>query len=269
MSRGTAKYLYSHLLARRALKGANHIICASEMEEEVTRRFLKTDNMMWIPNGVNIEEYARDVPRELLERQLGIPANEKIFLYLGRLSREKNLEFLLEAWDTAKGAGMPGTLVLAGADIYNQGYQEHLNGIAASLRHPTGVLLPGSVTGDLKQALLQHSVCLLLPSHRESFGNVVLESLAAGTPVIASTGTPWQCLEDVGLGRWLPWDRQAWAEAMMAAATNGFPPPQEFMRHSRRWVAEKYSWEKSADQYLEVYQQVINDTGGGEPLGAT
>jgi glycosyltransferase involved in cell wall biosynthesis len=151
---------------------------------------------------------------------------------------------------------MPGTLVLAGGNKYNPGYGEYLRGVAAALQNPASVLLPGPVTGDLKQALLQHSVCLLLPSHRESFGNVVLEALAAGTPVLASVGTPWQPLEEAGLGRCLPWDREVWAGAMMAAATKGFPPRKEFAPRSRAWVAKNYSWERSADRYLEVYREV-------------
>ena len=256
VSRGTAKYLYCHLLARWALKGASRIICDSPMEEEVTRRFLKTDNLMWIPYGVNPEEYGRDLPRKLLERQWGISEEENIFLFLGRLSREKNLEFLLKAWDKAKSRGMTGTLVLAGGNKYNPAYPEYLRKVAAGLQHRDSVLLPGPVRGDLKRALLQHSVCLLLPSLRESFGNVVLEALAAGTPVLASIGTPWQCLEEAGLGRCLPWDREAWVAAMVAAAMKGFPPKKEFAPRSRAWVAQNYSWERSADRYLEVYREV-------------
>jgi len=261
VSRGTAKYLFSHVLARWALKGAAQVICVSESEENDTRQFLKTNNLMWIPNGIEETARDRDVCRGILSERLRVPVNEKLFLYLGRLSQEKNLEFLLDAWDVAKGKGTPGTLVLAGGDKDKPGYREHLQKIVASLRYPASVLLPGPVTGDLKQALLQYSVCLLLPSCRESFGNVVLEALAAGIPVLTSIGTPWQCLIDSGLGQWLPWDQEVWAEAIMQVATgSGFSPPQEFSRRSRRWVAENYSWEKSADRYLEVYRRVSAGT---------
>ena len=42
-----------------------------------------------------------------------------------------------------------------------------------------------------------------MPSHNENFGNVVVESLSQGTPVIASTGTPWQILQKYKAGYWI------------------------------------------------------------------
>ena len=42
-----------------------------------------------------------------------------------------------------------------------------------------------------------------MPSHNENFGNVVVESLSQGTPVIASTGTPWKILEKYHAGYWI------------------------------------------------------------------
>jgi glycosyltransferase involved in cell wall biosynthesis len=258
VSRGTEKYLFFHVLVRGALKGAARVICASEMEAQIIRKFIKTDRLMFIPNGIELADFPQDVPRELLPRQWKIPAKEKIFLYLGRLSAEKNLEFLLSEWNTAKSSGMPGMLVVAGGDEENPGYQEHLKGLAQASPYPASLLFPGPVTGEVKQALLQHSLCLLLPSRRESFGNVVLEALAAGTPVLTSKGTPWQCLEGEGLGQWLPLDRGAWAAAMMATATNGlFPPRREFASRSRPWVAANYSWPSIGDRYLAVYQEII------------
>nr|QKQ37162.1 glycosyltransferase [Escherichia coli] len=42
-----------------------------------------------------------------------------------------------------------------------------------------------------------------LPSHNENFGNVYLESLAAGTPILASKHTPWSIVEQFGCGQWV------------------------------------------------------------------
>lgn len=61
----------------------------------------------------------------------------------------------------------------------------------------------GLVTGDEKNRLYAGAKCLLLMSKSENFGNVIVESLAQGTPVIASWGTPWKLLEEKRIGWWI------------------------------------------------------------------
>ena len=61
----------------------------------------------------------------------------------------------------------------------------------------------GPVQGEQKEALYANAYLTVLPSHAESFGNVVMESLAQGTPVVASTNAPWQVLETERAGSWV------------------------------------------------------------------
>ena len=49
--------------------------------------------------------------------------------------------------------------------------------------------------GEEKNKVIASNMALVLPSKSENFGNVVLEALAQGTPVIASKNTPWQILD--------------------------------------------------------------------------
>ena len=62
------------------------------------------------------------------------------------------------------------------------------------------VLMTGHVDGEVREALLGHSMFLVLPSHSENFGLVVAESLAAGRPVLTTTGTPWGAAKQPGDG---------------------------------------------------------------------
>ena len=61
----------------------------------------------------------------------------------------------------------------------------------------------GLVTGAEKDRLYAGAKCLLLMSKSENFGNVIVEALSQGTPVIASKGTPWQQLDTKGAGWWI------------------------------------------------------------------
>src|SRR5690606_35393588 len=72
----------------------------------------------------------------------------------------------------------------------------------------------GHVGGVEKQKLYSESYALVLPSETENFGNVVVEALNQGTPVIASKGTPWSLLEQYGCGFHVENSPQVLAEAL-------------------------------------------------------
>jgi glycosyltransferase involved in cell wall biosynthesis len=124
------------------------------------------------------------------------------FLYLGRLSSEKGVAELLEAW-----RGVQARLVIAG-----DGPQ------ADELRRkaPTGVEFRGAVDPSDIPALLRHARAILVPSiWPEPAGRVVIEAYAAGVPVIASTvgGLP-EVVEDGTSGLLVSGGPAAWAEAL-------------------------------------------------------
>ena len=65
------------------------------------------------------------------------------------------------------------------------------------------IIFKGMVIGREKEQLYAEAKATFLISHSENFGNVIIESLAQGTPVIASFGTPWKILEQKGCGFWI------------------------------------------------------------------
>lgn len=257
INHGTIKYFYSKFLIRRSLQDADYIVCTSEMEcNQITTQFnIHNVRVTSIPDGLAISAYSKSIERSILQKKLGIMPTKSIYLFLGRLSKEKALEFLIEAWKKVIAQRKNSVLVIAGGNRLNLKYIESLRKRITALELSESVLLPGSVSGELKNALLQNSCCLLLSSYRESFGIVVLEALASGIPVLTSMGTPWECLENEGLGRWLPWDTNIWAEAMIKQADMAKSMDKKFLLKSRQWVNENFSWEKVAERYIEVYQE--------------
>src|SRR5207302_4948768 len=88
----------------------------------------------------------------------------------------------------------------------HKAYVDKLHKIATELGISNRVDFAGPVEGSRKsEAFFGADVCVV-PSHSENFGLVVAESLAHGTPVIASTGTPWRELNPKRAGHWIPND---------------------------------------------------------------
>ena len=105
-------------------------------------------------------------------------------LFMGRINPIKNLESLLDAWLFVRRA-MPGALLELAGDgdpDYVAALQRRasMNGIASS------VAFRGFVSKEKKDRLLSSASLLVLPSHHENFGVVVLEALEAGVPVVVS-----------------------------------------------------------------------------------
>jgi len=250
------KKLFFRLLARKTLIKANCVVCSSNMELDATKKLTHTNNLTSIPEGLNISFYLQQIAPDILKDKLGIDPERPLFLFLGRLAKEKAIPFLIDVWDLVIKNVPNALLIIAGANDSNRGLQKLVNHIV-TLRRPESILMPGVVIGDLKLALLQHSRCLLLPSYYESFGNVVLESLASGTPVIASIGTPWKSLEENRFGKWLPWDVEAWANAIMDISVNGAYQDKAFTIRSRQWVIDNFNWDNIADKYISLYEEIV------------
>lgn len=123
-------------------------------------------------------------------------------LFMGRLHPIKAIDRLLEALsESTVFRESDFTLTIAGPDTDN--YLAFLKQLTASLRLTHKVHFLGAVYGSRKEQVYADAHLTILPSHSENFGNVVVESLAQGTPVIASTGTPWQLLDQEQAGRWV------------------------------------------------------------------
>jgi glycosyltransferase involved in cell wall biosynthesis len=119
-------------------------------------------------------------------------------VFYARIVPMKNLEAAVEAISLVKGDIR---LSIAGP-IEDAGYWATCTRLISRLDEPDRVRYVGTVPPDQAVSFLGGFDLLVLPTRGENFGHVVLESLAAGTPVIVGRDTPWQMVETAGAG-WL------------------------------------------------------------------
>jgi len=103
-----------------------------------------------------------------------------LFLYVGRVSREKNLELLADAFIGLSGDRRPLHLVIVGDGPYRRELQEKLKGYPA--------VFTGFLEGESLATAYASADVFVFPSTTDTFGNVVLEAQASGLPVIVSDG---------------------------------------------------------------------------------
>lgn len=112
-----------------------------------------------------------------------------IFIYVGRVSREKNLELLTEAFRSLADAGHRASLAVVGDGPYRSEMEAALAGYPA--------LFTGYMEGAELQAAYASADVFVFPSTTDTFGNVVLEAQASGIPVIVTDeGGPKELMED-------------------------------------------------------------------------
>jgi glycosyltransferase involved in cell wall biosynthesis len=99
-------------------------------------------------------------------------------LYVGRVSREKGLELLVEAFKDLVSSGAPVALAVIGDGPYREEMEADLAG------HPA--MFTGYLDGELLQHGYASADIFVFPSATDTFGNVVLEAQASGLPVIVS-----------------------------------------------------------------------------------
>src|SRR5690606_14618798 len=126
----------------------------------------------------------------------------KQFLFIGRIHPIKAIHKLLTALNLSlefKSSAFE--FVIAGVpELRHQGYYNDLLTRIEEFGLQSKVRFVGQVNNKDKEKLYAESFFTFLPSETENFGNVVLESLNQGTPVVASLGTPWDILENKKCG---------------------------------------------------------------------
>ena len=239
-TRVAAKAFYERLALGLAPRSAVlHV--TSDAEAEASRQRMARLETRTIPNGI-------DLPPHVSHRQ-----DDRLrLLFLGRLHPIKAIDSLLEACARLRlGPSRPWVLRIAGEG--EPAYERSLRALATSLGIEARVEFLGTVHGDAKAALLEDTDLLVLPSHSENFGMVVVEALAHAVPVVAARGTPWRGLEDVGCGAWVENDPQSLEAGITRLAA---APLTELGQRGRAWVEREMSWSKVARDFLALYRSV-------------
>ena len=169
------------LRGRANLNGAAAMHFTSRIEKEWVDRLKLRPPAIVEPLGMNFAEYQTLPPPGTFRGKHPMIGGRKVVLFLGRIHAGKGLELLIPAMGSLKDRGA--VLVIAGPD---GNFRGAANELIAQHGLTDRVVFTGLVSGSEKVAALADADLLALPSYHENFGLVVVEALAAGTPVVLS-----------------------------------------------------------------------------------
>lgn len=247
----SAKKLFWKFGGQRFLENASTVICSSRAEKEKAERFFDLPHADIVPWPVELVDVDRKEERRVeIRKQLGIPDEDLVLIYFGRLHHMKRPLETIRALGAASQpiahlivVGNEQTVTLQECDAVSREY-----GISDRVH------LVGPVYGDAKYDYLHASDAYISLSHRENFNHTAAESLAAGVPVILSPGNDLESeICDVNCS----WAVQGNEVEDGAEAIESFASCSDVERRAmgvrgRKWVEKELSFENFRSKINEI-----------------
>ncbi len=236
------------LVIKRVAKKSEHIITASEFVKKDLERFanLSPDKITVIYEAADkISAKAETVPRL---------KDQQFIMYVGRATPHKNLKRLVEAYIILRHKYPNLKLALAGKMDDNY---RHLEKLVSRARLADKVVFTDFISEGQLRWMYQNTAAYVFPSLSEGFGLPGLEAMIHGAPVVSSSAT---CLPEIygdAAIYFNPNDTKDMAKKIDSVLTDS--NLRRSMVKSGRAQAAVYSWRKTAQQTLQIYERYVRD----------
>jgi glycosyltransferase involved in cell wall biosynthesis len=215
-----------------------------ETGDELIEHGLDPGKIVLYPRGVNVKLFSPAHRSESFRKSLGL-GNEKLLLYVGRVSKEKDLPIMEQAFKELCRERKDVHLAVVGEGPYLEEMRRNLHGWPATF---TGYL-HGS---NLAEAYASADV-FVFPSTTDTFGNVILEAQASGLPVVVSdSGGPQENMLPGETGMLVEGGNSS-ALCQVLAELVGSPALMSRMGRAARVYMEKRSFENAFLEHWRLY----------------
>jgi D-inositol-3-phosphate glycosyltransferase len=253
----------------RLLSEADRIVAATQAEMAQLQWLYRADTnrITVVPPGVDTTRFY-PIPKDEAVAFIGTPAKQCMLLYVGRIEPLKGIDTLIESMAIMKQRGIldifPMCLAVIGGDPDVSDEQitaemERLQAMRESYGIDDMIMFLGRQDQDTLQYYYSAAEVVVVPSHYESFGLVALESMACGTPVVASeTGGLAFLVKDGETGFHVPAaDPEALADRLIELMQDN--ELREKLGKQASEYAKGFTWSIVADQILELYAAVLSE----------
>lgn len=231
------------------------IVAPTEAAASIIRKHTPLQHILAISNGVDLERFHPDTVPEDVRKKYDT-SSLPLFLYVGRLDKEKHVEVLLKAMHSLV-ATTPCRILIAGKGSD----QDHLHILAQELGIEDSLSFLGFVPDEDLPVLYRMSDCFVIASIAELQSIATLEAIATGLPVVAANAMALPELVHHGENGFLfiPGDAEDCANAMKRIL--GDVSQKKSFGAASFKMAQKHAIKRSIEEFEELYGKLSERTG--------
>ena len=204
-------------------------------------------NLKVVSRGVDTKLFNISKRDTSLRSSWGATDETKVLISVGRMAPEKNLDQVLKTYEALKSTGQAFKLVMVGDGPLKDQFQK---------RYPE-IIFPGMLTQSNLAAYYASSDLFIFPSQTETFGNVTLEALASGIPVLAFDCAAARDWVQTGVNGWLVAENNPEGFAAQAVTIFNSKDLLEQITQSTRQQVVHLDWDQIAEQVESVFWDAI------------
>ena len=204
-------------------------------------------NLKVVSRGVDTKLFNIAKRDTSLRSSWGATDDTKVLISVGRMAPEKNLDQVLKTYDALKSTGQAFKLVMVGDGPLKEQFQK---------RYPE-IIFPGMLSQTNLAAYYASSDLFIFPSQTETFGNVTLEALASGIPVLAFDCAAARDWVQTGVNGWLVAENNPDGFAAQAVTIFKSKDLLDQITQSTRQQVVHLDWDQIAEQVESVFWDAI------------
>ena len=204
-------------------------------------------NLKVVSRGVDTKLFNIAKRDTRLRSSWGATDDTKVLISVGRMAPEKNLDQVLKTYEALKSTGQAFKLVMVGDGPLKEQFQK---------RYPE-IIFPGMLSQTNLAAYYASSDLFIFPSQTETFGNVTLEALASGIPVLAFDCAAARDWVQTGVNGWLVAENNPEGFAAQAVTVFNSKDLLDQITQSTRQQVVHLDWDQIAEQVESVFWDAI------------
>ena len=256
------KKIFDIIIGKRIMLNANAWIAESKVGiEEYIKYFpeLKNKKIDLISPPFGIEEFL-ELPetnkQEFIEKY-SLKNNRKIISFLGRLHKEKGIDFLIRGIANLKQNNINVDCLIIGPD---DGYKYHLEKLAVELSIAEDVHFLGFKSGEKKNEILKNSDLVVQLSRFEQGAWAPIEGLLCGTPILVTRNTgSGEDVQRLNAGYLVDYDNIEEFVNQVKFIFNNYDDALLKTENAREYIINNLSMEARMDEYVSIYKKCIKE----------
>ncbi len=248
-------------IEKMAMRSADAIVVASNIVKKQLVNYVDVDEekVFVVPYGVDFERFSRssDIVNDGSERCQFDKGDDFVIVCVGRLTREKGIDYLIEAFSGLKNRGRARLMIIGEGAL-----EDELKGYAKQKGIADRVVFTGKV--DSPEEYFARADVHVLMSRYETFGLAHLEAMASGLPTISwasrfpdSLVASSEIIVDGKTGYCIEPYRVDELRRVLDEMIENREMTRELGLRAREYVRERYSWDKTAERYLDIMKNVM------------